>query len=114
MQTLERRVVRQIQVASAARVAFALSLTLGAVVLVGLIALFLLAKASGAISPVEEVVGGLFGDFRFNLVSIVFSTVLFSAVAAAMAAALAAITAVLYNALSDLVGGLEVVTRERS
>lgn len=114
MLMVERRVVRQIRVSSAARVAFALTLTLGAVLLVGLIALFLLAKASGAIGPVEEVVGGLFGDFRFRLVSIVFSTVLMAGIAAAFAAGLAAIMAVLYNALSDLVGGLEITTRERS
>jgi hypothetical protein len=111
---VERRVVRQIDVASAARLAFALSVTLAAILLVGLTALYLLGLASGAVGSVESFVASLgWDDFRLRFFALMPLFMLLAAMAGGFCAVMAAVLAILYNTLSDIIGGVEITTRER-
>jgi hypothetical protein len=112
----KRRVVH-IDPLSAARVAFALSLTVFAILLVGLVALYLLALASGALNSVEGFISG-FGltdspTYHISLAGVLPGFMLVSIVCCAVFSAVATVFAILYNTLADLVGGVVVVTRER-
>lgn len=111
----QRHVVRHIRPVSAARVAFALALTLAAIVLVGLVALYLLALASGALRTIEDFIGDVWasGEYRINLLAIIPAYLLGVVVWCLTVSGLVALFAVLYNNLAELVGGVEVVTRER-
>ncbi|HVL80926.1 MAG TPA: DUF3566 domain-containing protein [Actinomycetota bacterium] len=113
----DRRVVRHVDPRSAARVAFAISLTLAAVVLVGLFALYLLGLASGALRSVEGFIVsfGIVQDDQYRLSFLRFlpGFLIVSGLWAGLMAGLAAISAVLYNLLSEVVGGVEIVTREQ-
>lgn len=107
-----RRIVLEVGVASVVRVAFWLSLCLWAVVGVGLLALY----------GVGAVAGGL-GGFRGFMASLGFTGVwvspiafvpVFSAFAflgSALTAAVAGVGALLFNALTPLVGGIELRDR---
>lgn len=113
----ERQVVRHVRPLSAIRVAFALGVVGSAIVAVGVVALYLLAAASGALGSVEGFIGSFglaeSGSYHISLTAILPALLILSALGSAAFAALAGVLALLYNSLSDLVGGLEVVTRPR-
>jgi len=99
--TTERRIIRHLRPASVARIAFFLSLSVAAIFVVGLIALYVLGWASGALDGFES----FFGYLPVVL--------LFSLGTCAVVTAVAVAFAGLYNALSELVGGVEIDVRER-
>jgi hypothetical protein len=109
-----RRVVRTVDVGSVVRVAFALTLSLWGVAFVGLIALYLLGLVSGGLGGVEGFIASLgFTGFRLSIVPFLGAFVLVSVFASAVVAALAALLAVLYNAVTPIVGGVAVDETER-
>jgi hypothetical protein len=111
---IERRVVREVDVSSVVRVAFALGLALGAVLLIGFVALYLLGLASGGVGGVERFFESLgYDDFSLNVVAVLAVFIVVAAIFTALLTGLAAAMAVLYNALADLIGGVEITTRER-
>jgi hypothetical protein len=114
MSVVEQRVVREVRIRSVVRMVFWLSICLWAVGGVGLVALYIVGAAAGGLGGFRGLMAslGLTGVWVNPLTFIpVFSTA--AAVASAVAAAAGALVAVLYNALSPLVGGLEIVARDR-
>jgi hypothetical protein len=109
----ERRVVRQVSVISAVRVSLAMGLSLSAIMIVGVVALYVLGQASGALGSAESFIESLWPDFSLNLFTVVFVLLLLSLGFCGVLAATAAVLCVLYNVLADLVGGVEITTRER-
>jgi hypothetical protein len=110
----DRRVVRSVNVRSVVRVGFALSLSVWAVVLVGLVALYLLGLVSGGLGGVEGFVASLgLTGFRFNVLPFIAVFVVVAGVASAVTAVIAGLVALLYNALGPIVGGVEVTTKDR-
>lgn len=111
---VERRVVRQVEVSSVARVAFGLGLALSGVILVGLVALYLLGVASGGVTGVERFFESLgYEGFKLNVFAVLSIFIVVAALCVGLLTGLMAALAVLYNALSDLIGGVEVTTRDR-
>lgn len=111
---VEHRTVRHLRPRSVAKVAFALSLTVSAIVLVGLVALYLLGSASGALDSVEGFFESLgWADFQIRFFALVPLFVILAAFGSALVAAFATAGAVLYNLLAEVVGGVEVTTRDR-
>lgn len=110
----ERRTVREIGPSSAARVAFALSLTVAGIVLVGVVALYALGSVSGALGGMEGFIQDLgFPEFEVRLFTVVPLLVVLSLLWAGVMAVVGAVLAALYNTLTELIGGLEVRIRDR-
>ena len=110
----ERRVVREVQVRSVVRIVFWLSLCVWAVVGVGLVALYLVGAAAGGLGGFRGLMAslGLTGVWVNPITFIpVFGAA--AALASGVAAASSAVVGLLYNALAPLVGGVEVVSRDR-
>ncbi len=111
---VERRVVRRLDTGSVARVAFAFSMTLVAILLVGFVALYLLGAASGALAGVESFISSLgWADFQFRFAAVLGLTLLLGLAGALLFTLLTVVGAALYNVLAELVGGIEVVSRDR-
>lgn len=109
----ERRIVREIRPSSAARVSFALSLTLSGIVLVGVVALYALGSVSGALGSMEGFVQDLgFPGFDVRFLTVVPGLALLLLLWSGLMAAVGAVLAGLYNTLAELIGGLEVRIRE--
>jgi hypothetical protein len=107
-----KRIVRQVDARSVVRIAFGLSLSFSAVVLVGLVALYLLALASGAKGSVDSFMSGV--GLSFNPVTLFPVVLIILAAGTLLFTGLAAVTALLYNAVADVIGGVELLTRERA
>lgn len=90
---------------------------MASVVLVGLFALFLMAKVSGALRSVE----GFFASFgladssgyKISFLKFLPGYIVGAIVICLVITGIAAAAAMLYNAVSDVVGGIEVVSREK-
>ena len=112
--SVQRRVIRSVDVGSAVRMAFALSVCFWAIVLVGLVALFLLGLVSGGLGGVEGFIASLgFTGFRFSILPFALVFIVLAVLASALVGLMAGVAALLYNHLHPIVGGLEVHTRER-
>ena len=110
----EPRVVREVSVRSVVRLAFWLSLCLWAIAGVGLLALYLVGAAAGGLGGFRGFMAslGLTGIWVNPIAFIpIFSLV--AVVGSGVVAAAAGVVGVLYNALSPLVGGVEIVARRR-
>lgn len=110
----ERRVVREVRVRSVFRVVFWLSLSLWAIAGVGLVALYVVGAAAGGLGGFRGFMAslGLTGIWVNPLTFLpLFAAI--SVAASLAAAASAAVVAMLYNALTPLVGGVEIVERSR-
>lgn len=107
----ERRIIRQVSPASVARLVLGVGLSLVAVVMIGLVALWLLALASGAMRSVDAFIEDL--GLSINVVGLLSGLFVFLLVACVLATMVAGLLAVLYNLLAEVFGGVEVVTRER-
>jgi hypothetical protein len=112
--TVEHRVVREVHVGSLARIVFWISLSLWAVAGVGLIALYLVGAAAGGLGGFRGFMAslGLTGAWVNPLTFIpIFSIT--AGIGSVVAALAGALVGLLYNALSPLVGGLEITSRDR-
>jgi hypothetical protein len=111
---IERRIIRSIDVGSAVRVTFAVSLCMWAIVLVGFIALYLLGLVSGGLGGVEGFIASLgFTGFRFTILPFVVAFAVIAMLASAVLALVAGVVTLLYNHVQPLVGGIEVHSRDR-
>lgn len=109
-----RREVRSVVVSSVVRVAVAISLSIFAIVLVGLVALYLLGLVSGGLGGVEGFIASLgFTGFRFTILPFILAFVVLGILGSAVVGLLAGVVALLYNHVQPLVGGIVVVRRER-
>jgi hypothetical protein len=104
-----RREIRSIDPRSTIRVVFALSLCLWAIVLVGLVALYLLGLVSGGLGGVEGFIASLgFTGFRFTILPFLVALMAVALLASVLLAIVAGVVVLLYNALQPLIGGVEV------
>lgn len=110
-EVVDRRVVRQVSTGSVARIVFGIGLSVVAIVMVGLVALWLLALASGAMRSVDAFITSL--GLSFELVGLLPVALILGIVSCAALTLSAAVLAVLYNLIAELIGGVEIVTRER-
>jgi hypothetical protein len=110
----ERREIRSIVVGSVIRVTFAIAASILAIVLVGLVALYLLGLVSGGLGGVEGFIASLgFTGFRFTILPFILAFIVFGALVSAVLALLAGVLALLYNHVQPIVGGVVVHTRDR-
>ena len=108
---IDRSVVRQVNPVSVARIVLGIGLALLAIVMVGLVALWLLAIASGAMRSVDGFLSSLALDFN---VGAVLPVVLILGILGVGAMTITgSLVAVLYNLLAEVLGGVEVTTRDR-
>ena len=109
-----KREIRSFDVGSVFKVTFVVTLCVSAIVLVGLVALYLLGLVSGGLGGVEGFIASLgFTGFRFTILPFVLAFIVVGALVAAVMALLAAIFALLYNHVQPLVGGIVTQTRDR-
>lgn len=109
-----KREIRSFDVGSVFKVTFVVTLCVCAIVLVGLVALYLLGLVSGGLGGVEGFIASLgFTGFRFTILPFVLAFIVVGALAAAVVALLAAVFALLYNHVQPLVGGIVTQTRDR-
>lgn len=110
----ERRIVRSVDIGSVVRVSFVLSVCVFAIILVGLVALYLLGLVSGGLGGVEGLIASLgFTGFRFTIVPFVLAFIVSALLASAVLALVCGVLAMLYNHITPLVGGVEVHSRQR-
>ena len=106
--------MREVRIRSIVQIVFWLTLCLWAVAGVGLVALYIVGAAAGGLGGFRGFMAslGLTGLWVNPLMFVpVFSVI--AAAASVVAAACGALVGLLYNALSPLVGGVEIVSRER-
>ena len=110
----DRRVIRSIDIGSAIRVVFVLSVSVWAIILVGVVALYVLGLVSGGLGGVEGMIASLgFTGFRFTILPFILAFVVVALLASAITSLVAGIVALLYNHVTPLVGGISVHVRER-
>jgi hypothetical protein len=110
----ERRVVTALDVRSVVRMTMGVSLSLWAIVFVGVIALFVLGLVSGGLGGVEGFIASLgFTGFRFTILPFLVAFIALALLFSVVLGMLAAIAVLLYNALVPILGGVEVRTRGR-
>ena len=109
-----RRVLRRIEPVSVLRFSLLFYACVAAVVLVAGVVLWVIASAAGVVGNVEEFVGDLFAleEFSFEAGRILQASVLGGIVLVLLGTALNVLAAVLYNLISDVVGGIEVTVLE--
>jgi hypothetical protein len=111
----ERRVVRTVDVRSAARVAFGISLSIWGIAFVGLVSLYILGLVSGGLGGVEGFIASLgFTGFRLSILPFLAIFIVGAVVASAVVGVAAGVLAHLYNSLYPLIGGVEIVVEERT
>ena len=110
----DRRIIRSVDIGSVVRVVLVVSLSIWAIVLVGLVALYLIGLVSGGLGGAEGLIASLgFTGFRFAILPFVAAFVMVAILLSLVAALLAGIVALLYNHVAPLVGGVTVRTRDR-
>ncbi len=110
----EHRVIRSIDVRSTFRVVVALSLCFWAILLVGLIALYLLGLVSGGLGGVEGFIASLgFTGFQFTILPFIVALIAVALLASVLLGIVAGVVVLLYNALQPLVGGVETRSERR-
>jgi hypothetical protein len=107
-------VVREVRIVSIVRIVFWLSLALWAVLGVGLLALYIVGAAAGGLGGFRGFMTSLgLSGLWLNPLTFVPIFSIFAGIGSVVAAAAGALVGLLYNALSPLVGGVEIVSRER-
>ena len=109
-----RRVLRRIEPWSVLRISALFYLSLFLVVLVAGVGLWLVATATGARHNVERFVGDLLSsnDFHFLGLQILRAATLVGLVLVVVATVANVLMAILYNLISDVIGGIEVTVLE--
>lgn len=111
---VDRKIVREIRIRSLVPIVFWLSICLWAVGGIGVVALYVVGAAAGGLGGFHGFMAslGLTGVWD-NPITFIPVFALVAAIASTVAAAAGALVGLLYNALSPLVGGVEIVSRER-
>ncbi len=108
-----RRVVRKIDTWSALKVSGLLSVSFVLVLIIAGILLWVAGSAVGAIGSVEKFLQAIgFEDFRFISSQLLRGFVAAGFVLVILGTGLTVLLAVIYNLISDIVGGLEVTVLE--
>jgi hypothetical protein len=111
----ERRVVRAVNVQTAVRMAFAMTLSVWAIGFVLLVALYILGLVSGGLGGVEGFIASLgFTGFRLAILPFLGAYILVAGIASAVVAVVAGILCILYNSLYPIIGGVELALEEPS
>ncbi len=111
---MEHRAIETLDVRSAVRMTVALSLSLWAIIFVGLIALYILGAVSGGVGGLEGFIASVgFTGFRFTILPFLVAFVAVALLLSIVLGLVAAIVVLLYNALVPIIGGVEVRSRER-
>lgn len=109
-----KRIVRRFDAWSVLKVAFIFNLCLYVVCMVAVVVLWRVADSAGVIENVESFIEdlGAFETFQFEPDQLFEATALGGAVLAVLATGLMALGAVLFNLISDLVGGIRLTVIE--
>lgn len=108
-----RRVVRKIDTWSVLKVSGLFSLSLVLVLLIAGVLLWLAGSAIGAIENVEKFMGAIgFEDFTFIGSQLLRGFVAAGLVLVALGTGFSVLVAVIYNLISDVVGGIELTVLE--
>lgn len=109
-----RRVLRRVDTWSVARFAVLLYSCALVVFMASTIGLWIVATASGAIPSIEHFITQLFAlkHFHFKVVQLFFATFALGIIWVFAATLFTVVTAVLYNLISDVVGGIELTMLE--
>jgi hypothetical protein len=108
-----RRVVRKIDTWSALKVSGLLSMSFVLVLIIAGILLWIVGSSVGAIGSVEKFLQAIgFEDFRFVASQLLRGFVAAGLVLVILGTGLSVLLAVIYNLISDIVGGLEVTVLE--
>jgi hypothetical protein len=111
---MSRKTVEVLDLRSVVRMTMALSLCVWAIVLVGLVALYLLGAVSGGLGGVEGLIASFgFSGFRLTILPFLVAFLAIGLLASIVVGLLAAIVVLLYNALVPILGGVEFRARER-
>jgi hypothetical protein len=109
-----KRIVRRLDAWSVMKVAFIFNLCVYVVSMVAVVVLWNVAASAGVIDNVESFIEdlGAFETFQFQPDQLLQATALGGAVLAVLATGLIALGAVLFNLISDLVGGIRLTVIE--
>jgi Transmembrane domain of unknown function (DUF3566) len=109
-----KRIVRRLDAWSVMKVAFIFNLCVYVVTMVAVVLLWNVATGAGVIDKVESFIEdlGAFDTFEFEPDQLLQATALGGAVLAVLATGLIALGAVLFNLISDLVGGIRLTVIE--
>lgn len=108
-----KRIIRRFDAWSVMKVSFIFYLCMYVVTLVALVAIWNVADRAGAIENVEGFIESVgFESFEFVPDQLFEATALGGAILAVLATALTALAAVLFNLISDLVGGIRLTVIE--
>jgi hypothetical protein len=106
--------VHEVRIVSIVRIVFWVSLALWAVLGVGLLALYIVGAAAGGLGGFRGFMTSLgLSGLWLNPLTFVPIFSIAAGVGSAVAASVGALVGLLYNALSPLVGGVEIVSRGR-
>lgn len=109
-----RRVVRRIDPRSVLKFSLVFYLCVFVALLVAGVVLWIVASAAGVVSNVETFIGDLFAleRFRFEAGQILRGTALGGTALVLLGTAANVLAVVLYNLISDVIGGIEIVVLE--
>jgi hypothetical protein len=110
-----RRTVRKFDVWTVARASLLLYLALLIVFLVALVMLWIIAGLTGTLDAIEEAIATTvaFDSFQFVGAQLFFGTLLIGLIMTLVGTGVNSLIAVLYNLISDVVGGVEISVEER-
>ncbi|MGH9307609.1 MAG: DUF3566 domain-containing protein [Acidimicrobiales bacterium] len=109
-----RRTMRRIDVGSVFRFSLVFYLALFVTFLVAGILLWIVASLAGAVHSLEHLISTLFGyqSFRFAGMRVLVATLIAGAIGVVLASLFSVLAAIIYNLVSDVVGGVNVVVEE--
>jgi hypothetical protein len=109
-----RRIIRRVNLWSVLKVSVILYAAMFAAVCIAAIVVWKTANSSGVVTKIEEFVEDLgFKNFEFVGEKIFFNFLLFGVLGAALAVAATLLAAVMYNLISEIVGGIEITVIEQ-
>jgi hypothetical protein len=111
---MEHRVVETLDLRSVVRIVIAVSLSLWAIALVTIVALYILGLVSGGLGGVEGLIASFgFTGFRLSILPFLVAFIAIALLFSILVGAIAAIVVLLYNALTPVFGGVELRSRDR-
>ncbi len=109
-----RRIIRRVNLWSVLKVSVILYAALFAAFSIAAIVVWKAANSSGVVTKIEEFIDDLgFTNFEFVGEKIFFNFLLFGVLGAALAVAVTLLAAVMYNLISEVVGGIEITVIEQ-
>ncbi len=109
-----RRIIRRVNLWSVLKVSLILYAALFAAFSIAAIVVWKAANSSGVVTKIEEFIDDLgFTNFEFVGEKLFFNFLLFGVLGAALAVAITLLAAVMYNLISEIVGGIEITVIEQ-